>query len=195
MDGNKMVTANFNQNQYTLTLNIVPTGSGSVAKNPDKLTYVYGEQVQLTATANQGHTFSNWSGDVSSSTNPITLTMDGNKMVTANFTQANAPDISVTPLAYDFENVKVKKSKTASFKVQNNGKTNLTIATLIIGSDASMFSLASGGGNKTVKPGKLLTLKVKFKPTSMGSKASTLRIVSNDPDEPIIDIPLMGTGL
>jgi len=195
MDVNKTVTANFTQNQYSLTLNIVPAGSGSVAKNPDKPTYVYGEQVQLTATANQGYIFSNWSGDVSSSTNPITLTISGSKAVIANFTQANAPDISVNPLTYDFGNVKVKKSKSASFRVQKNGKTNLTIATLIIGPDAPMFMITSGSGNKTVKPGKFLILKVRFKPTSAGSRASTLRIVSNDPDEPTIDIPLIGIGL
>jgi len=194
MDGNKTVTANFTQNQYTLILNTVPASSGSVVKNPDKPTYVYGEQVQLTATANPGYTFSHWTGDASGSTNPITLTMSENKTVIANFTQENAPDISVTPLAYDFGNVKVKKSKSASFKTQNNGKTNLTIATLIIGPDASMFTLTSGRGNKTIKPGKFWTIKVKFKPTSTGSKVSTLRMVSNDPDEPTIDIQLIGTG-
>jgi hypothetical protein len=58
-----------------------------------------------------------------------------------------------------------------------------------------MFTLTSGGGNKTIKPGKFSTIKLKFKPTSTGSKASTLRVVSNDPDEPTIDIPLTGTGL
>ena len=195
MNGTKKVTANFIQNQYTLTVNIAPPGTGSVTKNPDKASYGYGEMVLLAATTNPGFTFTNWSGDASGSTNPVTLTMDGNKIVTANFTVTNGPDISVTPLTYDFENVKVKKSKSASFKVQNNGKANLTIATLIIGPDASMFTLTSGGGNKTIKPGKFTTIKVKFKPTSTGSRASTLKIVSNDPDEPTIDIPLIGAGL
>jgi uncharacterized repeat protein (TIGR02543 family) len=183
-------------NQYTLNVTIAPSSAaGSVSKSPNKPTYADGETVTLTATPNSGYTFSNWTGDASGSTNPITLTMNGNKTVVANFAQANAPDISVTPLTYDFGNVKVKKSKSASFKVRNNGKANLTIATLIIGPDASMFTLTSGGGNKTIKPGKFSTIKVRFKPTSTGSKASTLRMVSNDPDEPTIDIPLIGTGL
>ena len=182
-------------NQYILTVTIAPSSAaGSVSKSPNKPTYADGEAVTLTATPNSGYTFSNWTGDASGSTNPITLTMDGNKTVIANFAQANAPDISVTPLTYNFENVKVKKSKSASFKVQNNGKANLTMVTLMIGPDASMFRLTSGGGNKTIKPGKFLTLKVTFKPTLTGSKASTLRMVSNDPDEPTIDIPLIGTG-
>ena len=85
IDGNKTVTANFTQNQYALTVNLNPTAGGSVAKNPDKATYVYGDTVQLTATAGSGYTFSNWSGDASGSANPINLTMDANKVVTANF--------------------------------------------------------------------------------------------------------------
>jgi hypothetical protein len=93
----------------------------------------------------------------------------------------------------DFGNVKVKKSKSGSVKVQNNGKANLTIATLIIGPDASMF-IVTGGGTKTIKPGKFVTLKVTFKPASTGSKQATLRITSNDPDTSMTDIPLNGTG-
>ena len=182
-------------NQYSLTITIAPSSAaGSVTKDPNKPTYADGEVVTLTATPNAGYTFSNWTGDVNGSTNPITLTMNGNKTVVANFTEENAPDISVTPLTYNFENVKVKKSKTASFKVQNNGKANLTITTLIIGPDKSMFKLTGGGGNKTIKSGKFLTLKITFKPTSKGLKQATLRITSNDPDTSPTDIPLSGTG-
>ena len=39
----------------------------------------------LTASANAGYTFSNWSGDVTGVTNPTTVTMNSNKSVTANF--------------------------------------------------------------------------------------------------------------
>ncbi len=180
-------------NQYVLTVTISPSNSaGSVTKNPDKSTYGNGDTVTLTATPNAGYTFSNWTGDASGSTNPITLTMNGNKTVIANFTQANAPNISVTPMACDFGNVKVKKSKSAPFKVQNNGQANLSIATLIIGPDSSIFTVT--GGTKTIKPGKFSTIKVTFKPTSTGSKQATLRITSNDPDTSTIDIPLSGTG-
>jgi hypothetical protein len=105
------------------------------------------------------------------------------------------PDISVTPLTYDFGNVEVKKNKTASFKVKNNGKADLLISTSITGTDVSMFTITSGGGvSKTIKPGKTLTIKVSFKPTSTGSKSSSLRITSNDPDTPTVDIPLTGTA-
>lgn len=85
MDGDKVVTANFSQNQYTLAVNVV--GSGSVARDPNKLTYPHGEVVTLTATADPGWTFANWSGDAVGTSNPVQVTMDGNKTVAANFSQ------------------------------------------------------------------------------------------------------------
>ena len=69
-------------------------------------------------------------------------------------TQANAPDILVTPMNYDFGNVKVKKSKSTSFKVQNNGKTNLTIAALIIG--AGCINVYTHGREQDDKTGQIL---------------------------------------
>ena len=83
MDANKIVTATFTQDQYNLTVNTV--GSGGVSKQPDQATYIYGDVVTLTASANTGWAFASWSGDVTGSTNPITLTIDGNKVVTATF--------------------------------------------------------------------------------------------------------------
>ena len=71
---------------YTLTVNVNPAGSGTVTKNPDKSTYCPNDQVTLTATQNAGYSFSSWSGDLAGNTNPATVTMDGNKTVTANFT-------------------------------------------------------------------------------------------------------------
>ena len=85
MSGPKSVTANFTQNQFTLAVGANPSGSGSVTKSPDKATYVYGDSVILTASANAGYTFTGWSGDASGTTNPCALTINGNKSVTANF--------------------------------------------------------------------------------------------------------------
>jgi len=85
---------------YTLTVNIV--GSGSVTKSPDQTTYTHGTVVQLTATADLGWIFSSWSGDLTGSTNPDSVTMDGDKTVTATFTQDT---VSLTVVsAYDSPN-------------------------------------------------------------------------------------------
>ncbi len=84
MSANQNVTATFAVIQHTLTVNTV--GSGSVALDPPGGTYNTGTVVTLTATPSSGYQFSGWSGDLSGSTNPATITMDANKSVTATFT-------------------------------------------------------------------------------------------------------------
>jgi hypothetical protein len=92
MNGNKSVIAHFTQNQYTLTVTI--DGSGSVTKSPNQGTYTFGQVVTLTAIPGTGWGFSSWSGDQSGSQNPKTITMNGNKAVTAHFLDTALPQIS-----------------------------------------------------------------------------------------------------
>ena len=93
MDNNKNVTANFSQVNYTLSLTKV--GNGSVMVNgtshtlPWSGTFPSGSPVTLQAVPDAGWSFSIWSGDLTGSTNPTTITMDNNKNVTANFSQVN----------------------------------------------------------------------------------------------------------
>lgn len=66
----------------TLTVNAV---NGVVTATPEKTSYTHGETVTLEAVPNPGYYFTGWSGDLSGSANPATITMDGDKTVTANF--------------------------------------------------------------------------------------------------------------
>jgi uncharacterized repeat protein (TIGR02543 family) len=84
MDADKTVTANFGPIQRTLTLNAT-NGSVSAAPNPGTGTYDDGSVVTLTATPDAGYEFTGWSGDASGTTNPLNITMDADKIVTANF--------------------------------------------------------------------------------------------------------------
>ena len=68
---------------YTLTTDIV--GNGTVAKDPDAASYTSGSVVTLTATPASGYVFAGWTGDLSGSANPITITLNGNRVVTATF--------------------------------------------------------------------------------------------------------------
>jgi len=83
MNSNKNVTANFNAIAYTLNVTAI---NGTVLKVPSKTAYNSGEIVVLTATPAMGYTFTGWSGDASGSINPVSVTMNGNKNITANFT-------------------------------------------------------------------------------------------------------------
>ena len=62
-------------------------GGGSVSKQPNQAQYPHGDDVTLTATASAGWTFTGWSGDAGGSANPLVVTMDGPKNITATFTQ------------------------------------------------------------------------------------------------------------
>jgi len=93
MNGNKTVTANF-MRQYTLT---IAAGEGGTT-NPAPGTYSYdtGTVVALEGVALAGYRFSNWSGDASGEVNPTSVTMDGDKTVTANFIRQYTLTIAVT---------------------------------------------------------------------------------------------------
>lgn len=80
--GNRILVAN-----YAKDFNLVITAvNGSVVKNPNQLTYKSGTAVQLTAVPNSGYNFTSWSGDATGTLNPLTIIMNSDKAITANFT-------------------------------------------------------------------------------------------------------------
>src|SRR5262249_53728163 len=79
--------------QHTLAVTVA--GHGTVGKSPDQPTYDAGSLVQLTATPDAGYTFAGWSGDASGNTNPLGVTMDADKSITATFTDTGAPLVQV----------------------------------------------------------------------------------------------------
>lgn len=80
--------------EWKLTTTV--TGGGTVSGDPDLARYANGTNVTLTATANDGFVFRGWSGAVTGTNNPITLTMNGDKTVTATFQDGSAPQILIT---------------------------------------------------------------------------------------------------
>jgi len=103
MTGTLHVTATFILNTYTLTVSKAGDGSGNVATDyfgtlllPGGTTYAHGTVVTLTATPNTGSTFAGWSGAVTTTTNPLVLTMDTDKTVTATFTLNPAATSTLT---------------------------------------------------------------------------------------------------
>ena len=79
---NHTIVASFAINTYTLD---VTATNGTVTKVPNQATYNHGATVELTATPATGYHFTGWSGSLTGTTNPATVTMDGNKTITAGF--------------------------------------------------------------------------------------------------------------
>lgn len=100
VDAAKSVTANFQRETcFSLTTAGSPSGSGTVsalpAPNCGGGKYLSGTVVQLTALPAQDHTFAGWAGDASGTDNPTSITFDGDKSVTAQFTQATCYSLGV----------------------------------------------------------------------------------------------------
>jgi uncharacterized repeat protein (TIGR02543 family) len=72
---------------YTLTTNVNPGGGGTVNAPIQTCAggYTAGSVLQLTAVPNTGYLFESWSGTANGTSNPVSVVMDGDKIITANF--------------------------------------------------------------------------------------------------------------
>ncbi len=110
-------------------------------------------------------------------------------------------DISVSPGTYDLGNVNVGSASSAqSLTITNNGTKDLVISSMVLtGEDSSMFDLIAGtcpNLTPTIAQGGIsCAVLVTFSPTSEGIKSATLEITSDDPDTPILNVSLSGTGI
>jgi endoglucanase len=83
INSDKTFTAVFSA-LYSLS---VSAENGSVTVNPEQEEYIAGTTVTLTAVPDQGYLFSGWQGDASGNANPLQVTMNANKSITALFSE------------------------------------------------------------------------------------------------------------
>jgi regulation of enolase protein 1 (concanavalin A-like superfamily) len=84
------------------TVSISVVGNGNVVLTPSETVYECGDVVELAAVSPEGWMFESWSGDLTGSSNPESLTIDGPKRLTATFTQTpTAIDDEEIPLGYE----------------------------------------------------------------------------------------------
>ena len=88
--GNRSLVANFQAQpqNYTISVSANPTNGGTVTGGG---TYQQGQSCTVSATANNGYTFTNWTenGNVVSNNRDYTFTVNGNRTLVANFSQQN----------------------------------------------------------------------------------------------------------
>lgn len=75
----------FDNPNATFVLTVNKSGLGTVVITPEKEKYLNGESVTITAKPASGWAFEQWDGDVDGSENPLTLTMDRSRTITAVF--------------------------------------------------------------------------------------------------------------
>lgn len=71
--------------KYALT--VIEDGNGHVVTSPRPAYYSSGQSVTLTATPDPGQDFLGWSGAASGSQNPLTVTMNSNRVIGASFSK------------------------------------------------------------------------------------------------------------
>ncbi|MFQ5822677.1 MAG: choice-of-anchor D domain-containing protein [bacterium] len=106
--------------------------------------------------------------------------------------------ISVDPNSWNYGSFTVGQSLDKVFTITNSasstGTLNVTGQSLI-GTNASEFSIVSGGGTFSLAPGQSHQTTVRFAPSTAGSKTATLRITNNSNNAPTKEVPLSGTGV
>ncbi len=96
---------------YILSKNVSPEGTGTIISSPTSTGACpadsYGANTVVTLQANPegGYRLSNWSGTNNDSVNPTTVTMTGNKSITANFSPTNSPLFCETTPIYKSGNI------------------------------------------------------------------------------------------
>ena len=112
-------------------------------------------------------------------------------------TSTPIPNITVVPNPHhDYGGVPVTTAATGTFAISNPGTTALQISSSsLVGGQASQFAITLGGAPFTVLPGTTRNLDVRFAPTSVGLKNTTLRLKSANAYEHPFDVTLSGTGL
>jgi hypothetical protein len=72
----------------TYNLTARTSGNGKITSNPNKTTFQCAEGVTLTAVPDPGWVFERWSGDIASTSNPLSFNMTGAHTITATFRQS-----------------------------------------------------------------------------------------------------------
>lgn len=181
-----LVLSNLGTADLTISA-LAVTGAGfAISGVSTPKTISAGQSAQAVATFSPTATGSA-SGNINITSNdPANPTM--NVPLTGTGTQAG---LTISPASFNFGSVVDGQTKSQSFTVTNSGTAPLTIAQLsVTGSGYNVGGLVTPA---TLAAGGATTFSVLFAPTTAGSLAGTVSVMSNAPNSPTA-VPLSGTG-
>lgn len=125
---------------FTITLAAVPASGGSVAGGGS---FASGSMRTVTATPNTGYTFANWTenGAVVSTATAYSFTLQGNRTLTANFLDVQAPTIKITAPTSG------QRFTNTSCYVSGTATDNVGVAAVFYRLNGSSWSLTTGTNN------------------------------------------------
>ena len=118
--------------------------------------------------------------------------------VEADEAQGGAPAIAASPASVDFGEVQQGHTSTpARIVVSNTGGAGLTIGSVALTGDSSSCFAITGDNctNSTFGANRSCAVQAVFSPSSRGPHSARISISSNDPETPVLDIALAGTGV
>lgn len=104
------------------------------------------------------------------------------------------PDLNCHPPELNFEEVWTESYRALPLYIRNDG-----VAALIIGevelSNTEVLNLEGPGLPAFIQPGDSVGFTLEYHPSGEESISENLRFVSNDPVNPVVDIPVFGSGV
>ncbi|MBN1560687.1 InlB B-repeat-containing protein [candidate division KSB1 bacterium] len=111
MTENKMITAQFVPDKFTVSMNVTPQGAGKTVPATGDTLVNAGDIITIRAVALGEHQFAYWSGDVSGDDSAMSIMVQKNMQITANFVDLDEmitqPKIIATTNAFRKESVDV----------------------------------------------------------------------------------------
>lgn len=107
--------------------------------------------------------------------------------------QRSEPNLVVNPTRLDFGGVPPQKSRSLPLILSNRGGAKLTITQMVkeTGSDP-VFSFVTPPTPIVIEPGDSITVATFYAPKDKGMNQGTIVISSDDPDSPVIKVPMLG---
>jgi hypothetical protein len=179
-------TASFHAS-YQLTTAANPTIGGRVSPASGPY-YASGTVVNLSATANSGYTFTNWTGNVASANSAATtVAMSAPQVVVANFASSSAPALIFAPPSISFGTVSLSGGVSQMLTVTNDGTTTITFTDIWLSSlqgATSQDLTYDGGCHHSLAAGKSCQITLSLWPSQVGSVSAILDLQDNAPGSP-----------
>jgi len=107
------------------------------------------------------------------------------------------PDIDVSPLVYDFGDVELETASSILITILNYGNGDLSVQSLTFTPESSTdFTVTlSPELPSVIAPEGSIDVEVTFAPSTEDILYAVLEITNDDPDEPVINVNLVGVGV
>jgi hypothetical protein len=103
------------------------------------------------------------------------------------------PSLALSPPSLDFSVVKVGTTKSSQLQLVAETEAPVVVSSIVVeGSGASAFGVSASSAE--AEPFGSASITVTFSPTETGSVSAVLVVTSNDPERPVVRMPLVGEG-